>query len=478
MVAIAQTVLPIPLYQKQANFLRSTSWLTGFVGGRGTGKSYIGGYRVNRTAKKGEPWICVSPDAGVVSETTLPTFIEICERLNVFVRKSLTPYPKVWWRTHDGGIANIVFRSAEKPDKLHGPNKAGLWLDEASLQPLGAFEAVIPTLRYRGKMGPCLMTFTPKGRRNWTFEKFYEEVGEDEIESVDPKLLLWVNGRAYKPKPRTCLIAASTRDNPFLPPEFYDTIRANYSARLAQQELEGDFIDVAGLMFARDWFEYVDHVPRDAMRVRYWDRAGTPGDGCYSVGLLMARDSRGIYYIEDVVRGQWSPAERNRWMTDTAEKDAKKYAGEVLIYAEEEGGSAGIEVSQQMIRMLAGYPVFRDRVSGARGSRSVDGDKLPGEAKIVRATPLAAQAEGGNVKIVTASWTQDFLDEITAFPEYAFADQVDAASGAFNKLAQNSGQWTGPAEKSKHMPNTGEKFGAALALGNARARRRNLFGKE
>ena len=30
-------------------------------------------------------------------------------------------------------------------------------------------------------MGPCVMTFTPKGKRHWTYESFYERVDKQEI---------------------------------------------------------------------------------------------------------------------------------------------------------------------------------------------------------------------------------------------------------------------------------------------------------
>lgn len=37
--------------------------------------------------------------------------------------------------------------------------------------------------------------------------------------------------------------------------------------------------------------------------------------------------------------------------------------------------------------------------------------------------------------LVTAGWNQDFIDEHVAFPQGTYQDQVDAAAGAFNKLA-------------------------------------------
>lgn len=469
-----RSVIAVGLYPQQVDFAGSTAFIRGFVGGRGSGKTRSGAYAVTKIAKADDPWMCVSPDAGVVTETTLPTFLEVCESLGIYRGHKLTPYPKVKFATRDGGIANIIFRSGEKPKKLHGPNKAGLWIDEASLQKKDVFLDAIPTLRWRSKMGPCLMTFTPKGKCNWTFETFFEEVQEHLIgtDGCSADGLEWIAGRPYRKKPNTHLVHATSRDNPFLPEQFYDVLAGNMSRQLALQELEGNFIEIAGLMFSREWFELVDEAPRDAMRVRYWDKASTPGSGCYTAGLLMAMDQRGIVYIEDVVRGQWSYHERDIVIEQTAEADARKYQGEVIIIAEQEGGSGGKEVMHQMITNLGRFPVQRDIVSGKQ-SRMVDGIELPGQPKIVRAMPLSGQAEAGNVKIVRGRFVQDLLDELCSFPESTFADQVDAASGAFNRL---KGKIFAPrkAASKDSVDGTTDRFGALAALKREKARR--LFG--
>jgi predicted phage terminase large subunit-like protein len=92
----------------------------------------------------------------------------------------------------------------------------------------------------------------------------------------------------------------------------------------------------------------------------------------------------------------------------------------VQIVVEQEPGSGGLESAQATVRMLAGYPVFAEKVTGS---------------KETRAEPLAAQCEAGNVKILRAAWNGDFLDEILAFPSSRYTDQVDACAGGFNKLA-------------------------------------------
>lgn len=470
-------VRPVPIYRKQADFLTATEWLSGFCGGRGTGKTWVGAYRVQREAKAGEPWMGVSPDAGVVHETTFPTFKEVAVKTGVFIRERLSPYPHIWWRTHDGGVADIVFRSSEVPSKLRGPSKAGLWIDEASVCSKETFDVAIATLRHEGHMGPCLLTFTPKGRAHWTFDAFFDTVDDIHNPSGNDGAttdgIEWIQGRPYRHKENSRLIRAHTLDNPFLPEQFAGILRARYTATLAEQELAGEFVDISGLMFSRPWFLPVESAPRDARRVRYWDRAASVTESsCYSAGALLAMDNRGLVYVEDVVRGQWSALDRNRVMEQTAQRDAYRYDGEVMIYTEQEGGSGGKEVSQQIVRMLSGHPVFIDNVGGQR-SRTVDGQKLPGEAKVIRAMPFAAQAEAGNVRLVRGAWNADYLDELCAFPELNTADQVDATSGAYNMLAKGIDRDIPAAVKSRIQPNVTSRFGAGLALERARQRRQN-----
>lgn len=467
----------LPISAPQADVLASDAAVTGYVGGRGSGKTWIGGYRIASRALPGDPWLCVSPDAGVVHDTTLPTFLDITQSLGVYRRHVLTPYPRVWWETSAGPgheLAQMVFRSGEAPDKLRGPNKAGLWIDEASIQTEDVFLIARATLRYKGRMGPTLLTMTPRGRNHWTFGVFFERASDEHEPGVE-----LIQGVPYHRKGESNLIQASTRQNPFLPDEFYDSMAGSYSSVLAAQELEGEFVDVEGLMFRREWFEVIDRPPRTAMRVRYWDRAASvTSHSSYSAGVLIARDDRGMYYIEDVIRGQWSAHDRDNVIYQVAVSDAQKYQNEVLIYAEQEGGSGGKEVMQQLIKKLAGFPIFRDLASGS-GTRRSGGVILPGGAKVTRAQPLAAQAQAGNVKLIGGSWNSDFLSEITAFPESAHADQVDAAAAGLNRLAALAQPDEVIAEKERIAVHS-QRFGQAVGTAESNRRRgsRSLFGRQ
>ncbi len=411
-----------PIYDKQQAILQSGENILGFVGGRGTGKTHVGAMWVFSRARAGWPCMCVSPSYTVMEETTWTTCVEMARQWGILRKAVKSPTPRIAFRTQDRGEASLVFRSGDNPESLRGPNKAMLWIDEASIQHEDVFNLGVAVLRHKGVMGQTLLTFTPRGKQHWTFTKFFD-----------------LDGAATIPRRGTFLVQSHTRENPFAPPDYYDRMAALYSSKLSAQELGGEFVDLEGLMFRREWFPTVLNVPRRCDRVRYWDLAATDDGGDWTVGVLLARDNTtGMFYVEDVQRFQLSPGERNQRIRAVAEADAARYRNEVLIFIEEEPGSGGKEQTYQFKVLLAGFPVYKDRVAGVR-KKIVGHEKLPGPAKVVRANPVAAQAETGLMKIRAGRWNDEFLAELEAFPLFANDDQVDALSGAFNRLCLSFG---------------------------------------
>lgn len=172
-----------------------------------------------------------------------------------------------------------------------------------------------------------------------------------------------------------------------------------------------------GEMLKRGWFELVEATPAQARRVRYWDKAGTAGGGAKTSGALMS-EYNGLFYIEDMITGQWAAGEREAVIKQTALIDGAA----VSIWVEQEPGSGGKESAEATIKNLGGFAVYADRVTGD---------------KVTRAEPFAAQALAGNVKMKRAGWNNELLNELTTFPYGRYKDQVDSLSGAFNKLAVN-----------------------------------------
>ena len=174
----------------------------------------------------------------------------------------------------------------------------------------------------------------------------------------------------------------------------------------------------SGGLFASDWFShFADAVPSDpgVAWVRYWDKASTVDGGDYTVGVLMAAYD-GKYYVVDVRRVQVSPAARRALQRQCAETDPKG----TTVWIEHEGGSSGKDAAELEARELAGFTVRFEHPTGS---------------KEVRADPFAAQCEAGNVILVRGPWNRKFIEELCLFPNGKNDDQVDAASGAFGKLA-------------------------------------------
>jgi predicted phage terminase large subunit-like protein len=147
---------------------------------------------------------------------------------------------------------------------------------------------------------------------------------------------------------------------------------------------------------------------------------------CYTVGVLMCLSVDGNYYVEDVVRGQWEPYERNQIILSTALKDQRKYGPKqkIEIYVEKEGGSTNKDAFQALMRMMAGFNLRERSVNDA--------------GKKERADPWSSMLASGCVYVVETedmTWSiNDYIKEHISFPAGRLKDQVDASSGAFNIL--------------------------------------------
>lgn len=204
--------------------------------------------------------------------------------------------------------------------------------------------------------------------------------------------------------------------------EEVDKLRRSIGEYQYSCQYDQDPVPRGGGKFQEAWLRraVVDEAPlEDAVLLRYWDRAGTEGGGAYTAGPLLARNGDGVYYVLDVVRGQWSSGRRNKVIRDVAESDHSKY-NHVIYVIEQEPGSAGKESYEFIAKQLEGYTVHPD---------------TPSKSKEVRADPLSSQFEIGNVRILKAAWNEDFIRELRSFPWGKYKDQVDAVSGGFNWLA-------------------------------------------
>lgn len=202
------------LHTAQGAFRASPAIYRGFVGGVGAGKSFVGAYDLLRRAKPNRLYMVVAPTYPMMRDASLRSFLEIARQLQ-FLRK----FNKSDMIATLGNGAEAIFRSAEDPERLRGPNLSGVWMDEASLMEKGTFEIIIGRLREAGEQGWLSGTFTPKGKLHWTYKQF---------------------GTG---KPNTAIFHATTNDNPFIISSFSEVLGGIYQGAFKQQELGGEFVD-------------------------------------------------------------------------------------------------------------------------------------------------------------------------------------------------------------------------------------------
>jgi predicted phage terminase large subunit-like protein len=252
----------------------------------------------------------------------------------------------------------------------------------------------------------------------------------------------WVKQRFVDPatrEPDVIYLPSRLTDNPHLNHDEYAALLAELPSAERARLLTGDWeIPDDGELFQRDWFQLIEphQVPERTRAVRYWDLAGTEPssanrDPDYTVGLRLELHSQsGNFYITDIVRERKAPGAIEQLVAATAKRDGRT----IPIRIEQEPGASGKALAARYKRqVLRGYTVGSSRVTGP---------------KDVRARPVAAAAENGLIHIVRGRHTNDFLDELTAFPHGAHDDCVDALAGAHTHLATS-----GPTIVSIHNPN-------------------------
>ena len=296
------------------------------------------------------------------------------------------------------GNGFVQVRSADSEGGLRGEGLDYMTLDEAAhirnLKDVWEQE-LRPSLADR--QGGAMFISTPKG-----YNYFYELYKQAEI---DPAWKSW---------------QVPSWDNPYLAAAEIEAARKSLPSLVFRQEFGAEFVQLAGAMFRREYFQIIDaaEVPYLKNTVRFWDlAASTKTLADYTAGCKLGMDEDGNVYILDMVRARYEWPQLLRVVKTTATNDGAS----VTQGVETTGTQRGFLDILMAEPTLAGI---------ALQGYSPDKDK------ITRAQPLLARAEQGKVRVVRAQWTSEFVDELCAFePDCDHDDQVDAASGALHMLS-------------------------------------------
>jgi len=360
----------------QRGFITSEARNTAFIGGIGSGKTRASVIKAI-SMPPNTIGMLVAPTYGMLRDTIIRTFLEIINKapavLHSFNQSGL--HAVLW----DG--KEILFRSADNPERLRGPNLSWAALDEAALMSRNTLDIMLGRLRL--EPGNMWFTTTPKGKNHWLAE--YIETGHVEVHT------------------------SRTMDNPYLPTSYLESLKTQYSTQFYRQEVLGEFVDMEGSRVKREWLktgEPPDRFDRITMGV---DLAiSTKADADYTAVVVLGASAGNTWVLH---------AERTRTgfngVLNFVQSIANKWNPSIVAIESVQYQAAVVE---QLLRST---------------NLPVQGVK-PDRDKLTRFLPLEARYEQGLV------WhspnLRDFEDELLSFPHGTHDDLVDASAYAYNVL--------------------------------------------
>lgn len=232
----------IELSPSQMQFVTAKNPYVLFCGGLGSGKTHGGAVwalsmALQYPSTKG---IITANSYSQLKKATLAKFFEILQQNGISYE----------YKSQDGvihinngvGITEIYAISAEKYDLARGIEVGWIWSDECAFYRKEAFDVFIGRIRDRKGPGQWKGTTTPNGF-NWLYDCFVSEPLKDSL-----------------------LVTGKTKDNlANMSSNYYEVLLAQYSSKMAQQELEGEFVNLTSgkVYYAFDRRRHVGSLPVD-----------------------------------------------------------------------------------------------------------------------------------------------------------------------------------------------------------------------
>ena len=348
--------LSVPVWGTQGDFVADDHRYVLFLGGIGSGKTTGGAIRSLRFLHPGSLGLVIAPTFRMLRDSTWRTSLEIWRGLGI--AEQVFRGDELSVRFANG--AEALFRSAEDPERLRGPNASWCWIDEGALCHPDTWPIAIGRLRQQGRAGSAWVTTTPKphnvarGGVNWTRRVFVSEATDE-----------------------TACYTAATASNPFLPHAYVVSLRSQYTHRQARQELDAEYLlDTPGALFTYDMIRR-QAAPADQARcVVAVDPSGGSDPDNDEQGMIVAAtgaDARG--YVLDDRSCRLSP---DGWGRRAVQAYLDHHADAIVAEANY-GGDMVAAVITTAARAM-GVSVTYKAVSATRG-------------KAVRAQPIAALYE-------------------------------------------------------------------------------------
>lgn len=333
----------IGLLRHQKQFLFSQSRHTGLIGGYGSGKSFAGIFKTVMM-KLRYPGIDVAyylPTYGLIRDIAFPKFSQIFNdigmafKLNRSDKEFVTP------------LGRIILRSMDNPSSIVGYEVGYSLIDETDILPANKMEEVFAMIIARnrlklpnGEINKTDVVGTPEGFK-WAYKFFVKESSADRV-----------------------IIRAKTADNPFLPPNYIDTLRATYTEQQLAAYLNGEFVNLTSGTVYRNYDRFLNGTdrtiqPKDVLHI------GMDFNVTKMNAIVHVKDGEIISAVDEIV---------NAYDTqELCELIKTKYFGhKVIVYPDASGanrkttGKSDHDVIRSygfVVRSGKQNPAVRDRVT-------------------------------------------------------------------------------------------------------------------
>jgi len=214
------------------------------TGGIGSGKTFIGMMKARQKIMEGLPGAIVAPDFPHFSRSTWPAMEQWLPWSRCTNSDLNHPYTKEQMLRFDikGQEVKVWYGAMENVEAWTGMNLNWFFFDEAKRERTRhAFDVLVGRLRV-GDWPQGYLASTPLGETHWLYEVCAQQDFPPEVidafrsEGYDGKIVEWVRCK-------------TTDNSENLPATYLAMLKALYTGKLALQELEGEFISMAGAVW-------------------------------------------------------------------------------------------------------------------------------------------------------------------------------------------------------------------------------------
>jgi predicted phage terminase large subunit-like protein len=289
----------------------------------------------------------------------------------------------------------IYLKGSDRPDTLRGVGLAYLVIDEYADMKANVWEQILrPALA--DVQGGAMFIGTPKGRNHF-YEQFkYAETGKD---------------------PEWAAFHFTSYDNPLLPKSEIEAAKKSMSSFAFRQEFMASFEAASRDIFKEDWIHFEEEEPTEgrffiavdlAGFINVDKESGNKNKKLDETAIAVVKVSEEGWWVADILHGRWD-----------IQETCKQIMNAVIKY---EPTAVGIEKGSLK---NAALPYLMDLMRRHNHYFRIDDCTHGNQKKTDRIVwALQGRFEHGKVTLNYGEWNNEFVDQLTNFPNSQLHDDL------------------------------------------------------